>query len=506
MPRRISRVPIALVTLLSLAIPAEALAARQQPRSRPAPAAAAAPGGEDRPTRNIAALQESLDKLARMDTAQWELLEILLTLDDQGWMMLKQILAMPPEELDHLVRSFETTGAMAGSIVDQSDPQAPATPAVPGTGDAPPGTPEAALGTTYIFNQIMARVQAARDDIGGLRGRVNTLLPDQGDVRAFFQSIPLSNVRELLDTVKESFADVVSNLDTLRDGYDSFDDAQMKTDLNAFIDDLEELARLPQELNCFDDTGATVRDIDTGLIRRLIDVLPKVVLLAMDKMLSAFQDDWRTAVREVIDRVPMDLREGICEPATAFNTELLEGPIMVRDRNASAALAAEASSKACSVLRKTDILGNLRFVRLTLKRISAGADSVAEFLKDDQVVNLTILAVGGGGAGTNVKLPAKPLLKTVKNVSDLLEWRVGNLLSRRDECLDEDERIERDLLSCTQLAEYAADLTDAKDVASRRVEQLVDAGVASSSDQDAVDNADDFEELCEAYQDILLID
>lgn len=47
------------------------------------------------------------------------------------------------------------------------------------------------------------------------------------------------------------------------------------------------------------------------------------------------------------------------------------------------------------------------------------------------------------------------------------------------------------------------DLENAKDVATRRVEELVDAGEASSSDQMDIEDADDFEELCEAYRDIL---
>lgn len=422
MPRSRCRILVSLVVLLSFAIPAEARVARREPNPRPVPAnqPAEAPAAEERPlARNLEALQQSLDQLARMDTAQWELLEILITLDDDGWRMLKQVLSMPQADLDRLVQTIEAKGGMAGSVVNRSDPQSPTTPTVPGTGNGGPVTPDAALSLTYIYNQIVARVDSARSGISGVRGRIDTLLPDNADVRGFFSNIPLSSVTKLLDTVKEGFGDVIDNLDTLREGYDSFNDAQMKQDLMGFLDDLETLARLPQELNCFDDSGATVRDLNTDLIRKLINVLPKVVLLAMDKMLGTFASDWRTALKDVIDRVPMDLREGICEPAQQLLGEQ-EGSILVRDRSATRAALAEASSTVCRVLRKTEILGKLRIVRLTLKRIGAGFDSVAEFLKDDQTLNLTIVALGGGGAGTNVKLPAKPLFKTIKNVADLL--------------------------------------------------------------------------------------
>jgi len=104
-----------------------------------------------------------------------------------------------------------------------------------------------------------------------------------------------------------------------------------------------------------------------------------------------------------------------------------------------------------------------------------------------------------------VKLPAKPTLKAIKNILDGFSWRLENLLSRRDACLANDDRIERDLMACTALADYVIDLTDPRDVAERRVEDMSDAGMPPSpSQQSALDNAATFTELCNAYRDIVL--
>ena len=141
-------------------------------------------------------------------------------------------------------------------------------------------------------------------------------------------------------------------------------------------------------------------------------------------------------------------------------------------------------------------------LRVDLKRGGFIFDSISEYLKDDQTFSLNIVAVGGGGGGTDVKLPAKPTFKLVKNLLDLLSWRIEDFLGRRDKCLAEDDRIERDLLSCTQLVEYLIDLTDARSVALRRVDELADAGM--SPDKTALENATTFADLCEAYQDIVM--
>jgi len=514
---RIYRIVLIYLVLISMTIPADAMAASRGARAarpataEPAPAdpapASPAPGDSAPATdealmardRNLGALRTSLDRIARMDTAQWELLEVLLTLNDEEWAMLKHVLTMPPAELNQLV----TTIGAAGGVYQQPDTDSPQSP-TPGepVGTTPP-TPEA-LSLNIIYNTIVSKVDAARSRIDGVRGRIDTLLPDQVDVRNLFKDIPIANVIKTLDTVKESFGNLIETLDTLREGYESFDDGAMKHDLMGMLDDLEEAWLIPQELGCFDNPDNPIRELNTQLVRTLIDKLPKVALLAMNKMLDIFAPDWRTNLREVIDGVPMDLREGVCNPPGLFGETLAIG---IRDRHTGAALAAQgdASGPECAKLRGKERLGDLQMLRVNLKRGGFIFDSISEYMKDDQTFSLNIVAVGGGGGGTDVKLPAKPTFKLVKNLLDLLTWRIENLLERRDKCLAEDDRIERDLLSCTPLAEYLISLTDARHVALRRVDELADAGMAPSiSEQAALEDADNFADLCEAYQDILM--
>ena len=515
---RIYRIVLIYLVLISMTIPADTMAASRGSRAaRPAasepapgpadPAPASPTPGDSAPTtdealmardRNLDALRTSLDRIARMDAAQWELLEALLTLNDEEWAMLKHVLTMPPAELNQLV----TTIAAAGVVYQQPDTDSPQSPTPGGPVGTNPPTPEA-LSLNVIYETIVSKVDAARSRIDGVRGRIDTLLPDQANVRNLFKDISIANVIKTLDTVKESFGNLVDTLDTLREGYESFDDVAMKQDLMGMLDDLEEAWLIPQELACFDNPDYPIRELNTQLVRTLIDKLPKVALLAMNKMLDIFAPDWRTALREVIDGVPIDLREGVCNPPELF----AETPeTKFRDRRTSAALSqGVASGLECAKLRGQLIQGDLQTLRLNLKRGGFVFDSISEYLKDDQTFSLNIVAVGGGGGGTDVKLPAKPTFKLVKNLLDLLSWRIENLLERREKCLAEDDRIERDLVSCTPLVEYLIDLTDAKHVALRRVEELADAGMApSNSEQTALEDATTFADLCEAYQDIVM--
>ena len=513
---RIYRIVLICLVMISMTIPAEVLAASRGARvartaaAEPAPAdpaAASSAPGDSAPTtdealmardRNLDALRTSLDRIARMDTAQWELLEVLLTLNDEEWAMLKHVLTMPPAELNQLV----TTIAAAGVVYQQPDPDSPQSPTPGEPVGTNPLTPEA-LSLNTIYNTIVSKVDAARSRIDGVRGRIDTLLPDQSDVRNLFKDIPIANVIKTLDTVKENFGNLVDTLDALREGYESFDDAAMKHDLMGMLDDLEEAWLIPQELGCFDNPDNPIRELNTQLVRTLIDKLPKVALLALNKMLDIFAPDWRMALREVIDGVPMDLREGVCNPPELFG-ETLETRFRVSRTSVVLASQGDASGLECTKLRGRQLLGDLQNLRLNLKRGVFIFDSTSEYIKDDMTFSFTMVAVGGGGAGTDVKLPAKPTFKLIKNLLDLMTWRIENLLERRDKCLAEDDRIERDLLSCTPLAEYLISLTDARHVAQLRVDELADAGMApSSSEQAALDDATTFADLCEAYQDIV---
>jgi hypothetical protein len=245
------------------------------------------------------------------------------------------------------------------------------------------------------------------------------------------------------------------------------------------------------ELRCYanPDRDPVESNAAGGNMAKFIDVLPPVVLYSMKKMLDEFTDGkWPTMMDDV--GVPDELIAG---------DSLCSDPASARDFRIQAATngcVLSHEQRVCNKLVEAPTLAEaIRGAREGVNFNKLLFGTIAEWLPDDAIIGGSLTVVGGGGAVVKVPVKGSTLFKTLANLMDLLERKLGNVLSRRSDCLAADAEMERDLLQCTALAGYDLDLCPAQVLALRRADSL-------GGDTGDLETATNFVDLSLAYQDL----
>lgn len=451
---------------------------RGDPGSSEAPAPALSPEKERR-----------LGRLMELDDEQWEAIELMLALTPGDWALLQSI-----------VTEASTTAKPTGA----APPSAGAIDL--GASATETSTAETKVQSlTTILNGIVTRISGVRTAVDGLIARV----PDRPDIRSLVGQIDLAQLRGVIDPVRDTLQGLVDIVRELRSGFETFDVTRFRQRLGGVLDDMERVAMLSQRLLCLDDPEFTPRPFPTGLLRRLLDRVPPVVLYATSRVLDAIRTDWDVALGEIVDGVPPELSE-FCS-----------------DGVPTRALSAEVETAICRTLRP-------KFVKQALgqSQVSvAAALLVFRFMKNRTSEQIAVTAganvVAGATVGTVIKNPAyefaEGVVEKTERVKDLLE----KLVDLRKDCLDTDADVENDLRDCAKDGcactvplsmvlggevhpsyVYAARLVEA------RITQAAGAGVgdieaaqsffATAEDDANVGTAIGYSALCQAYRAILV--
>jgi hypothetical protein len=224
----------------------------------------------------------------------------------------------------------------------------------------------------------------------------------------------------------------------LRSGFETFDVAAYRVDLKALLADLGTAWVNSQKLGCFDKPDLTIREWNFPLATKMIDLAPPVVLFAMSKMLEQVAPDWRGSIRELNNAIPPSLLEGVCTSSQGMRASRIES-----------------SSAVCSALMPSGVEPGLKSVKFVAKFVSTRFEILSEWAKDDDVVGLGAVVVGGATIVKKVKYPAKPAYKQLSIMLDRLSSAAENALGVRKDCLDDlrndeaqDDEVEAMLRDC----------------------------------------------------------
>ena len=326
---------------------------------------------------------------------------------------------------------------------------------------------------------------SAHADLKDVESTVNTIkrkvsvIPDNGTVRNLFKKVDPAVVTRLMDVANDT-KEVLDTIEAKRAGFDDYKNnggvQRMRADLKNLFEDLRQLSDTSQQLRCFRDPASPILPMDTQFTSKAVDQMPPVAIFGLQKVLDEAAPDWRTKVSDILDELPIDAVAQMC--------------------GTSADIIDRFESARCEVAREMD---PIRWARIEMKARTASKifGVIQEYAPEDVTFTLAVIAVGGGGAGTNVTLPINGILETVINVLDKVETGAAKVLEIQDECEEADEKMERDLLSCMALASYDEQLDDVRDLAVRRLESLD----ASWDDFVNVQSANSFGELCTSYRD-----
>jgi hypothetical protein len=376
-------------------------------RSEDAPQGAAPEAGSTSPER-----ARRLARLMALDEEQWQAIELMLALTPGDWELLQALVAV-----DGAAAQPATGAPPAAGAVDFG-----------AASGAPPQPEVTTQSVISILNAIVARINAIRSNVDGLVSRI----PDRPDVRQLVGQIDLGQLRGVMDGVRDTMQGLVDVARELRAGYDSFDAAQFRQRLGGVLDDLERASTLYQRLLCIDNPEITPRAVPTGLLRRLIDRVPPLILFGLSQALGALRDDWDTALGEILDAVPAELTQ-FCS-----------------DGVATRALSVDPESAVCVVLRpiptKKVLLGAKAEVAMMLILFNIGKNRTNEQIAVTAGANV----VAGATVGTVVKNPVYEAMEGAVEKLDKVKEVLEKIADLRKDCLDRDADIEDDLRDCAK--------------------------------------------------------
>jgi len=240
---------------------------------------------------------------------------------------------------------------------------------------------------------------------------------------------------------------------------------------------MQELSDGIEKLRCFQDPRTELVPMKTRYLSDAIDVMPAAALFSAQVALDESMPEWRTALGDLLEMMPIEPIANLC----SFADDVGESFEITR----------------CEVLRDIEPRKLTRVERaskLQAKLLSI----IIPHLKDDWFVTGVGVVGGGGGAGANARNRVKSLLKGLQLVLANLPTVIKEIDAERNVCVAADDRMERDLLSCTALASYESKFLTVRHLALRRVDTLY----ATMDEIDDIHEAADFLDLCEAYQEI----
>lgn len=336
---------------------------------------------------------DTLRRIAGIPPEEWPLVEHLVSLDEASWDAVRWLASLP------------STGARA---------TIPGDPLLAPGGGGPVALPE---GIPDILQDLLNRITGVRTVVNNVQSVLGTARPD---IRGLVSGVDLAGLQRLMSEVRDVLQGALDIAQELRAGFDSFNVAAFRVDLKALLGDLGTAWVNSQKLGCFEWPELTIREWNFPLATRMIDLAPPVVLFGMSKMLEQIAPDWRTSVRTLNDAIPPSLLEGVCT-----------GPPGV------GVVRIESSSVVCGALMPSGVEPALKGVKFLAKFVSTRFEIMSEWAKDDDVVGLGAVVVGGATIVKKVKYPAKPAYKQLSIMLDRLSSGAENLLDTRKDCLDD---------------------------------------------------------------------
>lgn len=457
----------------------------------------------------------AFEVLIGLDKEQWRILQTALMVDHQQSLLFRNYLAQNSEDLG----SHDSQSYGADFEFEQSQ------------------DPGSALRVPYSgLNCVLDKVQTAITKINGVKNVVDdikpvvntiksTIGPDRPDVKDLLDKIELGRLEDLLDIVKDEAGGIVKVVQELKDGLDEFAPegdceagtcAQFKIDFNKLFDDLEDAWVVLQLLQCLKDPYAPITQLNTELFRTLLtEKAPTSVLYVLYKFLEEVDSDWHTLVRQGLEQIPTTMIQ-FCDavnPDVYLHVYPLGGPYLFE--------CDDPADQKCCALKADGVETALKVASVAAHKVPRVFEVVDSWVSDDKNICAAGVAVGGAGAGTNIKNPVSGVVKTLKIISDRLPPIIDRLLAERDECMERDrrnradeQRMEVDLLQCNAMVEYV--LTKAQspqhgkfevvaDLVDRRIDHMVDAGKATEMDTSvlalrAAIMEEDYNALCLAYK------
>lgn len=454
----------------------------------------------------LAGLETQLDETS---TESWARLG---SLNPAELRVLDYLLTAAPDELERFYADFEHTDdvyvAPDGSISSVAPNQ---------------GWEGWQLVRVVSLRGIIDQIRSIVGTINSRAANIQSRLPaSRPDVRDLFQLISVADLTRLLDQVRDLFGPTLDLIAAQREGFDQFRDTEVFTfreDLHLMLDNLVSIWDASQQLVCLREPDYTPVSIELGRIRTLIDKAPPILLYPMFTALEQIAFDWR--LNDLVNELQFD---PFCEAESSA--------LRVRAFSVSARATVDRNARQSFHIRRCQFLRNTFFLegkgagtvlspatRLG-SRLSATADILEQFekiQKDDQNVAVTAVALGGGGAGLNVKNPVKVVAIIANFILARVNELLKNALDERASCLADDSKWEADLLSCSARVSYVLpeeDFVFLDELVGRRLEAVEDANLgvqdadtAKEMAAQAADNGDTrqaFICLCDAYQRLVL--
>jgi hypothetical protein len=345
------------------------------------------------------------ERLARLDR--------VMSLDDQQWRAVEAMLALTPRDWELFEAVVESERTALGE---------------PGFRSGLPPPPPQVEGVADIVNTILSRVNTIRTNLDALAART----PDRADVRSLLSRIDLTQLRGMLDEVRDTVQGLLDVARELREGFETFDVAAFRLRIGAVLTDLESAATLYQRMQCLHDPDATIRHVSLTPLRRLTDRAPALVLYALSRILDTIDASWDQRIADVIDIVPA------------------EASSLCNDGGTRAVARFDLTNVACTALRPKAVGAGLGTAKALVAGLLIRFRYVKNHTKEEITATGGATAVAGATAGTTVKNPAheaaEKMVERLENIKDAL----GEAKDFRDDCLERDSDVEEDLNDCAK--------------------------------------------------------
>jgi len=459
-----------------------------------------------------------IDRMTALKQDDWHALDSLAEFNDEQLAALRWFLTAEDSRLATMNRLLEADGV---AWVDESGE-------VQGANAAEPQPAGSFVVTDTLASDIKAKINQINSRVSGIANRVN-IVPVRSDVVALIDqlrgSVDLSQVRGRIEDAGAELKNIADEISERRQGLPEFvgqqdcgagsECARFRTDLGQLFDNIETLGYAVQQLVCTQIPGINTPGIKFRVIRKvLVDNprAPKVVLFLMSRVFQQIED-WQ--LNDLVETLPIDVFEAMCEEARGTqSTFALETTQVIRT---------SAQNSVCGVLRP-------EAVRIALKRTSARTGFSDWFIQqmkalfpEDQAVGVNVIAVGGGGFTVTTKgVPATLSELLIANLG-MLKNQTDKVIARRDACLADEERWERDLYTCRPKIEYLTNdkgvLKDLFGYMKRQAKAIRDTDVGKEIDRAALATAarkraetkfansnfrGAYECICNAYQQLTL--
>lgn len=290
-----------------------------------------------------------------------------------------------------------------------------------------------AVGTPATASaNVGSKVDSAISRIKQIQRKVN-VIPNDPEIRQLFDRLDPRVVAQLLDILGDA-KDTLDLVQAQREGLDAYRDGggaeRMRNDLLFVLEDLKRLADAAEQIRCFNDPETPLVPMKDRFLVDAVRKMPAAALFVTQKVLDEAMPDWRTTLSEVLVDLPVENVSQLCGLP-------VDAPEMFEITR-------------CEVLRDLDP-NRLRKLGARSRRKAKRIEIANSLFKGEIVIGVAAVAVGGGGGPVSVPNYLKSIITIEKLAFERIAKLTDRLAKERSECVAQDERMERDPLSCTAL-------------------------------------------------------